>query len=329
MKLASLKSGRDGKLVIVSRDLMRYIPASGVAETMQAALDDWENLSPRLQVISDQLNADPSMGAIFDVSECAAPLPRAYQWLDGSTYTSHVALARKARGADMPADFHTNPLMYQGGSDVFLGPQDDIVFPTEDWGVDFEGEIAVITGDVPMGATAEQSAAAIKLLMLVNDVSLRYIAQEELKKGFGFIQAKPASAFSPVAVTPDELGANWRNGRIHLPLRVYWNGTEFGAPLASEGSAFTFAQLIAHVAMTRDMCAGTIVGSGTVSNERELGRGQACILERRMIEKIDGGESVTHFMRFGDTVRIEMLDDAGKSIFGAITQKFVKKGERA
>lgn len=328
MKLASLKHGRDGRLVVVSRDLSTYAAADHIAPTMQAALDDWNAAAPKLAQMSDDLNAGKITGALFDPAACFSPLPRAYQWLDGSTYYSHVELARKARGADMPHDFASNPLMYQGGSDVFLGPRDDIAFETESWGIDFEGEIAVITGDVPMGASLEQAAGAIRLLMLVNDISLRYIAQEELKKGFGFIQAKPSTAFSPVAVTPDELGDNWRDGRIHLPLKVYWNGTLFGAPEAGEGSSFTFAQLMTHAAMTRALCAGTIVGSGTVSNKKELGRGQACILERRMIEKIENGDSTTAFMKFGDSVRIEMTDKAGASIFGSIEQKLVPYHKR-
>lgn len=325
MKLASLKleDRRDGALIIVSRDLKHYTRADHIAETMQIALDDWDEIAPILKFLSQQLERGEVPMAPFDPAQCASPLPRAYQWLDGSTYYSHVELARKARGADMPADFDTNPLMYQGGSDVFLGPREDISFETEEWGIDFEGEIAAVTGDVPMGATPQEAEKSIKLLMLVNDISLRYIAQEELKKGFGFIQAKPSTAFSPVAVTPDELGVAWKDGRIHLPLQVYWNGKEFGRPEAAEGSTFTLAQLIQHAAKTRALCAGTIVGSGTVSNKKELGRGQACILERRMIEKIENGESRTHFMKFGDTVRITMEID-GQPVFGSIEQKLVQ-----
>lgn len=325
MKLATLKlpDRRDGALIIVSRDLKHYTRADHIAATMQAALDSWDAIFPALKSIADELEKGAAPMAPFDPAQCASPLPRAYQWLDGSTYYSHVELARKARGADMPADFDTNPLMYQGGSDVFLGPREDISFATEEWGIDFEGEIAAITGDVPMGATLQDAEKSIKLLMLVNDISLRYIAQEELKKGFGFIQAKPSTAFSPVAVTPDELGANWKNGRIHLPLQVYWNGQEFGRPEAAEGSTFTLAQLIQHAAKTRALCAGTIVGSGTVSNKKDLGRGQACILERRMIEKIENGESQTHFMKFGDTVKITMEID-GQPVFGSIEQKLVQ-----
>lgn len=328
MKLASLKQGRDGKLVVVSRDLLTCISADHIVPTLQNALDNWDSVSPKLAQLSDDLNTGKIKGESFDPAACHSPLPRAYQWIDGSTYYSHVELARKARGAEMPTDFATNPLMYQGGSDVFLGPREDIAFENLDWGIDFEGEIAAITGDVPMGATAKDAADSIKLLMLVNDISLRYIAQEELKKGFGFIQAKPSTAFSPVAVTPDELGADWREGRIHLPLKVYWNGDLFGAPEAGEGSTFNFEQLIAHAAKTRALCAGTIVGSGTVSNKKELGRGQACILERRMIEKIENDHSATHFMQYGDRVKIEMTDKSGASIFGSIEQKLVPYQKR-
>ena len=324
MKLASLKEGRDGRLVVVSRDLSRYIYATAIAPTLQNALDNWDTAASALKQLYDDLNVNKVPSEAFDPAKCAAPLPRAYQWLDGSTYTSHVAMARKARGVEMPADFNTNPLMYQGGSDVFLGARDNISFADESWGIDFEGEITAITGDIPMGATETEAAQGIKLFMLINDISLRYIAQEELKKGFGFIQAKPASAFSPVAVTPDELGDVWYDGRIHLPLDTYWNGNKFGSVEAGEGSAFTLAQLIAHAAKTRALCAGSIVGTGTISNDPALGRGQACILEKRMIEKIKDGESKTEFMKFGDTVKIDMLGKDGQSIFGAIEQKLVK-----
>lgn len=322
MKLASYKHGRDGKLMIVSRDLTKCIDASDIAPTLQKALDDWDIIAPKLQERAAALEANRLMSEAFDPKKCASPLPRAYQWLDGSTYINHIELARKARGQEMPPNVTTDPLMYQGGSDVFLGPTDDIRFDSNDYGVDFEGEIAVITGDVPMGTKAEDAVKHIRLYMLVNDISLRIIAQEELKKGFGFIQGKPATAFAPVAVTPDEFGSALKDNKIHLPLRAEWNGVQFGDPNAGDGMIFTFPQLITHAAKTRDLCAGTIVGSGTVSN-KDRARGHACIVEKRMLEKVETGHSVTPFMKTGDTVKIEMKDADGQSIFGAIAQKVV------
>jgi fumarylacetoacetate (FAA) hydrolase len=259
----------------------------------------------------------------FDPRNCMAPLPRAYQWADGSSYVNHVELVRRSRNAAMPASFWHEPLMYQGGSDDFIGPTDDIVALSEDWGIDFEGEVAVITDDVPMGSTPEQAAGHIRLLMLVNDVSLRNLIPDELAKGFGFLQAKPATSFSPVAVTPDELGIAWRDGRVHLPLRAFWNTTQVGQPDAGVDMVFGFPQLIAHLVKTRNARAGSVIGSGTVSN-KDARRGYTCIAEKRALEMLEGGAPMTAFMRFGDTIRIEMLDTAGKSIFGAIDQKVVQ-----
>lgn len=321
MKLASLKHGRDGKLVVVSRDLTQCAPASHVAETMQAALDNWDAVAPKLLQLShdlDQGRAKESMP--FYTHLCASPLPRAYQWADGSAYVNHVELVRKARGAEMPESFWTDPLMYQGGSDSFLSPTEDIVFPDDKGGIDFEGEVAVITGDVPMATPASDAGQYIKLLMLVNDVTLRMVAQPELAKGFGFFQSKPSSAFSPVAITPDELGDKWKDTKVHLPLDAYWNGAKFGSPDAGTDMVFNFAQLIEHAAKTRPLVAGTIIGSGTISN-KDRSRGHVCIVEKRMLEKVEQGESKTPFMKFGDTIKIEMLDAAGKTIFGAIEQK--------
>ena len=324
MKLASLNEGRDGKLIIVSRDLKKYIFADGIAPTLQSALDDWDHIDPLLRHRAEELENGTLQAKIFDPSLCASPLPRAYQWADGSAYVNHVELVRKARGAEMPESFWTDPLMYQGGSDTFLTPTEDICFETTEWGIDFEAEVAVIAGDVPMGTSADKAKDAIKLIMLVNDVTLRYIAQAELAKGFGFFQSKPSSAFSPVAVTPDELGNDWKDGMVHLPLVTEWNKRPFGHPNAGVDMVFNFAQLIAHAAKTRDLCAGTIIGSGTVSN-KDRSKGHSCIVEKRMIEKMEQGESKTAFMAFGDSVRIEMFDRDGRSIFGAIDQKVVKK----
>lgn len=320
MKLASLKNGRDGKLVLVNKTLTKMVSAEKIAPTMQAALDNWKKVLPKLEQLERDLDGGKVSPLQFDSKRCASPLPRAYQWADGSAYVNHVELVRKARGAEMPESFWTDPLMYQGGSDSFLAPTDDIKFETEDWGIDFEGEVAVITDDVPMGVAVKNAAKHILLIMLVNDVTLRAIAAPELAKGFGFLQSKPSSAFSPVAVTPDELGDAWKDGKVHLPLHVYWNGKEFGRAHAGEDMVFDFAQLIAHAARTRPLCAGTIIGSGTVSN-KDHSRGHSCIVEKRMIEKIEQGESKTPFMKFGDSVKIEMLDAHGKSIFGAIEQK--------
>jgi fumarylacetoacetate (FAA) hydrolase len=320
MKLASLKGGRDGRLVVVSRDLTRAVAAPGIASTLQAALDDWDRIRPHLETIYRALNEGKADGAFaFEEQACASPLPRAYQWADGSAYLAHVELVRKARGAEMPKSFWTDPLMYQGGSDGFLGPRDPIVAADEDWGLDFEGEVAVVTGDVSSGCAVADAEAAIRLVMLVNDVSLRNLVASELAKSFGFFQSKPASAFSPLAVTPDELENSWRDGKLHLPLLVHLNGKVFGTPDAGTDMAFSFPQLIAHAAKTRSLAAGTIIGSGTVSN-RDRSSGSACIAERRMLEQIESGAAKTPFLKSGDRVRIEMKDKGGRSIFGAIEQ---------
>lgn len=330
MKLASLKDGRDGRLVVVSRDLSRMTPAGDVASTLQGALDDWAVTAPKLHRIYEALNLGESEGAEpFDEGATASPLPRAYQWADCSAYVNHVELVRKARGAEIPESFWTNPLIYQGGSDAFIGPRDPVALESEAWGIDFEAEVAVITDDVPMGAVAGAAAGHIKLLMLVNDVSLRALIPAELGKGFGFFQSKPSSAFSPVAVTPDELGMAWRDGKLHLPLLSFLNGEAFGKPDAGIDMTFDFPTLIAHAVKSRPLTAGAIVGSGTVSNKLDGGPGKAisdggvgysCIAETRMIETILGGKPTTPFMSFGDRIRIEMLDAKGASIFGAIDQ---------
>jgi fumarylacetoacetate (FAA) hydrolase len=332
MKLATLKTGgRDGTLVVVSRDLVTCQSVPDIARTLQAALDDWERVEPQLRAVYEVLNAGTAPDAeSFIEQECASPLPRAYQWADGSAYINHVELVRKARGATVPPSFYTDPLMYQGGSDSFVGPCDPIAVLSEDWGVDLEAEVAVVTGDVPMGATLEQAAAAIRLVMLVNDVSLRNLIPKELEKGFGFFQSKPASAFSPVAVTPDELGAAWQESKLRLPLQVTLNGEPFGRPNAGDDMTFSFAQLIAHAARTRELVAGSIIGSGTVSNKQgglhgssiaNGGVGYCCLAELRMYETIEQGAPQTPFLRFGDTVRIEMAGADGASIFGAIDQE--------
>jgi fumarylacetoacetate (FAA) hydrolase len=332
MKLATLKSGgRDGTLVVVSRDLVTCQAVPKIARTLQQALDDWDHVASRLRQVYDLLNEGRSATAeSFIEEECASPLPRAYQWADGSAYINHVELVRKARKAEVPASFYADPLMYQGGSDSFIGPCDPIAVLSEEWGVDLEAEVAVVTGDVPMGASVEQAAQAIRLVMLVNDVSLRNLIPKELEKGFGFFQSKPASAFSPVAVTPDELGDAWRDSKLHLPLLVTLNDQPFGRPNAGEDMTFSFARLIAHAAKTRELGAGTIIGSGTVSNKQGSlhgssiangGVGYCCLAELRMYETIEQGAPATPFLRFGDTVRIEMLDAAGASVFGAIDQE--------
>jgi fumarylacetoacetate (FAA) hydrolase len=322
MKLATIKDGtRDGQLAVVSRDLKTAVLADGIAPTLQRALDDWRFIAPQLEDLAQQLNADRAPRSFeFDPGRCMAPLPRAYQWADGSAYVNHVELVRRARHAEMPASFWHEPLMYQGGSDDFLGPTDDIGLASEEWGIDFEGEVAVITDDVPTGVTAEQAASHIRLVMLVNDVSLRNLIPAELAKGFGFFQSKPASSFSPVAVTPDELGDAWRDGKLNLPLRATWNGVQVGQPDAGVDMVFSFPQLIAHLAKTRNARAGSIIGSGTVSN-KDAKKGYTCIAEKRALEMIADGEAKTPFMKFGDSIRIEMLDRAGKSIFGAINQQ--------
>jgi fumarylacetoacetate (FAA) hydrolase len=324
MKLASLKQGRDGALLVVSRDLQHCVRVAHIAHTMQQALDNWQEMAPRLSQVYDLLNDGSADGIVpFDPSACASPLPRAYQWADGSAYVTHVELLRKARGAEMPQSFWTEPLMYQGGSDAFTGPLDAILAADEAYGIDFEAEVAAITDDVPMGVRAEDAERHIKLLMLANDVSLRNLIAAELAKGFGFFQSKPATSFSPVAVTPDELGEAWRGAKVHRPLTVDLNGKRFGAPNAGIDMIFSFAQLIAHAAKTRVLSAGTIVGSGTVSN-KDRSAGSCCIAERRMLEQLESGAAKTPFLRFGDRVRIEMFGPEGRSIFGAIDQHVVQ-----
>ena len=327
MKLATLNDGsRDGQLIVVARDLKTAVMADHIAPTLQRALDDWTFMAPQLERLSDELNAGRARRSFdFDPKTCMAPLPRAFQWADGSAYVNHVELVRKARKAEMPESFWHEPLMYQGGSDDFLGPTDDIVLASEAWGIDFEGEVAVITDDVPMGAQPAAAGAHIRLLMLVNDVSLRELIPAELAKGFGFLQSKPASSFSPVAVTPDELGGAWSHGKLHLPLRATWNGVLVGQPNAGVDMVFSFPQLIAHLAKTRNVRAGSIIGSGTVSN-KDTAKGYTCIAEKRSLEMIDDGTAKTPYMRFGDTIRLEMLDANGKSIFGAISQTVVPPG---
>lgn len=326
MKLASYKDGsRDGQLVVVSRDLGTAHYATGIATRMQQLLDDWNFLSPQLEDLYQTLNHGKARHAFaFDPGLCAAPLPRAYQWADGSAYINHVELVRKARKAEVPESFYTDPLMYQGGSDDFLGPCDDIVVPSEEYGIDFESEVAVVTADVPMGASPDEALEGIRLLMLVNDVSLRNLIPAELAKGFGFFQSKPATAFGPVAVTPDELGEAWQGGRVHLKLESVWNGKRVGLTDAGAEMTFHFGQLIAHICKTRNVRAGSIVGSGTVSN-KDWSRGYSCIAEKRAIETIEHGEPRTEFMRFGDTIRIEMKGADGASVFGAIEQKVAQR----
>lgn len=329
MKLATLKDGRDGRLVVVSRDLSHQLDASAVAATLQAALDDWINTKPLLEELAASVQ---SKGEAFDQSACASPLPRAYQWADGSAYVNHVELVRRARGAEMPESFWTDPLMYQGGSDTFLAPRDDIPVADEAWGIDFEAEVALITDDVPSGVSAADAGKHIQLLMLVNDVSLRGLIPGELGKGFGFFQSKPSSAFSPVAVTPDELGDAWHDNKVHLPLLSNFNDVPFGKPEAGIDMTFDFGQLIAHAAKSRPLSAGTIIGSGTVSNKlddgpgkpiSEGGVGYSCIAEVRTIETIQSGSPSSSFMKYGDRIRIEMRDADDQSIFGAIDQTVV------
>jgi fumarylacetoacetate (FAA) hydrolase len=339
MKLATLKDGsRDGRLVVVSRDLSLYQHVPKISATLQHALDHWELVAERLEQVYATLNSGDAVDAKpFDQQYCHSPLPRAYQWADGSAYINHVELVRKARNADVPASFYTDPLMYQGGSDSFIGPRDAIYAMSEDWGIDLEAEVAVITGDVRMGVSADDAAKAIRLVMLVNDVSLRNLIPNELAKGFGFFQSKAASAFSPVAVTPDELGAHWADTKLHLPLLVDLNRQPFGKPNAGEDMTFNFAQLVAHAAATRELAAGTIIGSGTVSNKQgnlhgssiaNGGVGYCCLAEVRMYETIEGGKPQTGFLKFGDSVRIEMKDEQGASIFGAIEQTVAHYRER-
>lgn len=328
MKLATLKDGsRDGQLVVVSRDLASAHFATGMATTLQRVLDDWNFVSPQLEDLYATLNGGKARHAFaFDPRACMAPLPRAYQWVDGSAYLNHVELVRKARGADMPASFFEDPLMYQGGSDDFLGPCDDAPFAIEDastdWGIDFESEVAVVTGDVASGCSPDTALESVRLLMLVNDWSLRKLIPAELAKNFGFLQSKPATAFGPVAVTPDELGPAWQGGRVHLAVESRWNGERVGLCEAGPEMSFHFGQLIAHVAKTRRLRAGSIVGSGTVSN-KDWSHGISCIAEKRAIETIQSGQPQTAYMQFGDTIRIEMLGRDGQSVFGAIDQRVV------
>ncbi|MDF2154670.1 fumarylacetoacetate hydrolase family protein [Vibrio sp. CAU 1672] len=338
MKLATKKNGtRDGLLMVVSRDLKHCLPVTelfhslGLMPTMQAALDNWDSVSPHLNELYTALNnGQISHVEEFEAHYCASPLPRAYQWADGSAYVNHVELVRKARGAEMPESFWTDPLMYQGGSDTFIGPCDNIEFASDDWGIDFEGEVAVVTGDVPMGASFAEAQESIRLIMLVNDVSLRGLIPAELAKGFGFFQSKPSSAFSPVAVTPDELGDAWYENKVHLPLISTYNGKPFGCPNAGVDMTFDFADLIVHAAKTRPLSAGALIGSGTVSNKQgteygtaidEGGVGYSCIAEVRMIETIRDGQPSTGFMKFGDSIRLEMFDAEGNNIFGTIDQQ--------
>ena len=320
MKFASLKHGRDGALVVVSRDLSRAVKVPGVAATLQAALDNWAQAKPKLEAVYQRLNDDLEEGAFaFDQSACHSPLPRAYHWADGSAYVNHVELVRKARGAEIPESFWHDPLMYQGGSESFIPPHSPIQMADEAWGIDLEAEIAVITDDVPMGATASEAAGHIQLLMLVNDVSLRNLIPGELAKGFGFYQSKPSSSFSPVAITPDELGDTWRDGKVHRPLVSHINDVLFGQPDAGVDMTFNFPTLVAHAAKTRPLGSGTIIGSGTVSNY-DRSAGSSCLAEKRMLEIIESGEAKTPFLKFGDRVRIEMFDAAGHSLFGKIDQ---------
>ncbi|HEU4813039.1 MAG TPA: fumarylacetoacetate hydrolase family protein [Xanthomonadaceae bacterium] len=326
MKLGSLKEGgRDGTLVVVSRDLARAVQATGIAPTLQRALEDWSNVAPRLNALYDALNDGSADGAFdLDVAKLAAPLPRAYEFVDGSAYLPHVARVRRARGAEVPESFYTDPLMYQATSAGFLGPRDPVRVVDEAYGIDLEAEIVVVTDDVPMAATPEQAAGHIQLIGLVNDVSLRNLIPGELAKGFGFLQSKPRSALSPVFVTPDELGDAWRDNKVHRPLLTHVNGDWFGAPEAGVDMQFDFAQLVAHVAKTRPLSAGTIVGSGTIANQ-DTSKGASCFAERRTVEALRDGKPSTPFMSFGDSVRIEMLDADGNSIFGAIDQRIERQ----
>ena len=325
MKLATLKQGgRDGTLIVVSRDLSQAVRAETIAPTLQKALDHWDLTAPRLQVLYDEVNAGTAEDQFeLDLSTLAAPLPRCYQFVDGSAYLPHVERVRKARGAEVPESFFTDPLMYQAVSDGFLGPLDDIAMASTDWGVDFESEIGVITDDVPMGTSAGECSRHIQLITLLNDVSLRNLIPGELAKGFGFLQSKPRSALAPVAVTPDELGEAWRDSKLHRPLKTWLNGDLFGQPEAGEDMQFSFAELVAHAARTRPLAAGTLVGSGTIANQ-DTARGASCLAEKRMLEIIAEGKPSTPFLQFGDVVRIEMLDRRGESIFGPIEQTLIE-----
>ncbi len=322
MKLGSLKQGgRDGTLIVVTRDLRRAVRADGIAATLQRALEDWSNTAPRLNALSEALNAGEAEGAFdLDMSLLASPLPRAYEFVDGSAYLPHVERVRRARGAEVPESFYVDPLMYQAVSAGFYGPRDPVRVPSEDYGIDLEAEVVIVTDDVPMAATPEQAAGHIQLIGLVNDVSLRHLIPNELAKGFGFLQSKPRSALSPVFVTPDELGDAWRGNKVHLPLLTHVNGAWFGAPEAGVDMQFDFAQLVAHAARTRPLSAGTIVGSGTVANE-DTSLGASCFAEKRTVETLETGKPITPFMQYGDVVRIEMLSRDGQDIFGAIEQR--------
>ena len=324
MKLASYRDGsRDGQLVVVSRDLTTAHYATGIASKLQQVMDDWNFMSPQLQDLYETLNNGKARHAFpFDAAQCMAPLPRAYQWADASAFINHVELVRKARHSEVPTTFYTDPLMYQGGSDDFIGPCDDVVVASEAFGIDFEAEVAVITADVRMGTSPSQALEAIRLVMLANDVSLRHLIPDELAKGFGFFQSKPATAFSPVAVTLDELGDVWKGGRLHLTLQSTWNGRKVGMCDAGDEMTFHFGQLIAHICKTRNVRAGSVVGSGTVSN-KDWSHGYSCIAEKRAIETIEDGQPKTEFMKFGDTIRIEAKGKDGQSMFGAIDQKVV------
>lgn len=325
MKLATLKQGgRDGTLIVVSRDLSQAVRAEGIAATLQAALDEWDHLAPRLNALYDELNAG-QVEDIFelDPSTLAAPLPRCYQFVDGSAYLPHVERVRKARGAEVPKTFETDPLMYQAVSDGWLGPREDIAMASTDWGIDFESEVGVITDDIPMGASPAECADHIQLLTLINDVSLRNLIPGELAKGFGFLQSKPRSALAPVVVTPNELGPDWREGKVHRPLMTWLNGELFGQPEAGEDMQFSFSELLAHAAHTRPLAAGTLLGSGTIAN-RDTDRGASCLAEKRMLEIIANGKPSTPFLQFGDVVRIEMFDRRNASIFGAIEQTVIE-----
>ena len=326
MKLGSLKEGgRDGTLVVVSRDLARAVRAGGIAATLQQALDDWQHAAPRLVALAQALEAGQAAGAFeLEMQALAAPLPRAYEFVDGSAYLPHVERVRRARGAEVPESFYTDPLMYQATSAGFYGPRDPVRVVSEDYGIDLEAEIVVVTDDVPMAVTPEQAATHIQLVGLVNDVSLRNLIPPELAKGFGFLQSKPRSALSPVLVTPDELGEHWRGNKLHLPLLTHINGQWFGAPEAGEDMQFDFSQLVAHAARTRPLAAGTIVGSGTIANQ-DVTRGASCFAEQRTVETLRDGKPSTPFMKFGDTVRIEMLDRDGRSLFGAIEQRIERQ----
>ena len=326
MKLGSLKEGgRDGTLVVVSRDLARAVRAGGIAATLQQALDDWQHAAPRLVALAQALEAGQAAGAFeLELQALAAPLPRAYEFVDGSAYLPHVERVRRARGAEVPESFYTDPLMYQATSAGFYGPRDPILAASEEWGIDLEAEVVVVTDDVPMGVDPGRAAARIQLVGLVNDVSLRGLIPGERAKGFGVLQSKPRSALSPVLVTPDELGEHWRGNKLHLPLLTHINGQWFGAPVAGADMQFDFSQLVAHAARTRPLAAGTIVGSGTIANQ-DVARGASCFAEQRTVETLRDGKPSTPFMKFGDTVRIEMLDRDGRSLFGAIEQRIERQ----